>query len=98
VQWDEKTRQYYYHKFYIQQPDLNWNNPKVHEAFKEIVAFWLKRGVAGFRFDAINTLFEDPGLADEGIVKDKNGKPAINAYGDPQLDDTKTSNLPALHT
>jgi alpha-glucosidase len=97
-QWDEKTRQYYYHKFYIQQPDLNWNNPKVHEAFKEIVAFWLKRGVAGFRFDAINTLFEDPGLADEGIVKDKNGKPAINAYGDPQLDDTKTSNLPALHT
>ena len=29
-QWDEKTRQYYYHKFYIQQPDLNWHNPKVH--------------------------------------------------------------------
>jgi alpha-glucosidase len=97
-QWDEKTRQYYYHKFYIQQPDLNWNNPKVHEAFKEIISFWLKRGVAGFRFDAINTLFEDPGLADEGVVKDKNGKPVINAYGDPVLDDTKTSNLPALHT
>ena len=36
-QWDEKTRQYYYHKFYIQQPDLNWNNPKVHEAFKDMV-------------------------------------------------------------
>ena len=33
-QWDEKTRQYYYHKFYIQQPDLNWHNPTVHEAFK----------------------------------------------------------------
>jgi len=97
-QWDEKTRQYYYHKFYIQQPDLNWNNPKVHEAFKEIIGFWLKRGVGGFRFDAINTLFEDPGLADEGVVKDKDGIPVINAYGDPQLDDTKTSNLPALHT
>jgi alpha-glucosidase len=96
-QWDEKTRQYYYHKFYIQQPDLNWNNPKVHEAFKEIIGFWLKRGVSGFRFDAINTLFEDPGLADEGIVKDENGKPRINAYGDPVLDDTKTSNLPGLH-
>ena len=37
-EWDEKTRQYYYHKFYIQQPDLNWNNPKVHEAFKDIIA------------------------------------------------------------
>ena len=97
-QWDEKTRQYYYHKFYIQQPDLNWNNPKVHEAFKEIIGFWLKRGVGGFRFDAINTLFEDPNLADEGIVKDNDGKPQINAYGDPILDDTKTSNLPALHT
>ncbi len=32
----------------IQQPDLNWNNPKVHEAFKNIIAFWLKRGVGGF--------------------------------------------------
>jgi alpha-glucosidase len=96
-QWDEKTRQYYYHKFYLQQPDLNWNNPKVHEAFKDIIDFWLKRGVAGFRFDAITTLFEDPKLADEGIVKDKDGKPVINAYGDPKLDDTKTNNLPGVH-
>jgi len=68
-QWDEKTRQYYYHKFYIQQPDLNWYNPKVHEAFRDIISFWLKRGVGGFRFDAITTLFEDPNLADENIVK-----------------------------
>jgi len=73
---------------------LNWNNPKVHEAFKEIISFWLKRGVGGFRFDAINTLFEDSSLDDEGIVKDKDGSPRINAYGDPVLDDTKTSNLP----
>ena len=92
-QWDEKTRQYYYHKFYIQQPDLNWDNPKVHEAFKDIMAFWLKRGVGGFRFDAITTLFEDPSLADEGVVLDKDGKPVINAYGEPQLDGSKTDNL-----
>ena len=96
-EWDAKTRQYYYHKFYIQQPDLNWDNPKVHEAFKEILRFWLQRGVAGFRFDAITTLFEDPALADEGIVKDANGNPEINAYGDPQLDNSKTDNLPGLH-
>ncbi len=96
-QWDEKTRQYYYHKFYIQQPDLNWNNPKVHEAFKDIMRFWLDRGVGGFRFDAITTLFEDPSLADEGVVRDKNGDPIINAYGDPQLDGSKTDNQPGVH-
>src|ERR1035438_437871 len=96
-QWDEKTRQYYYHKFYVQQPDLNWNNPKVHEAFKEIVGFWLKRGVGGFRVDAITALFEDPNLADEGVVKDKDGKPTVNSFGDPQLDDSKTNNQPGVH-
>jgi alpha-glucosidase len=96
-QWDGKTRQYYYHKFYIQQPDLNWNNPTVHKAFQEIVAFWLKRGVSGFRFDAITTLFEDPTLADEGVVRDQNGNVVINAYGDPQLDNSKTDNLPGVH-
>jgi alpha-glucosidase len=96
-QWDEKTRQYYYHKFYIQQPDLNWDNPKVHEAFKDIIGFWLKRGVAGFRFDAITTLFEDPNLADEGIVKDKDGKDMMKPDGDPVLDNSKTDNLPGVH-
>jgi len=61
------------------------------------VRFWLKRGVGGFRFDAITTLYEDPGMADEGVVMDKDGKPKINAYGDPQLDGSKTDNLPGLH-
>jgi alpha-glucosidase len=96
-QWDEKTKQFYYHKFYIEQPDLNWYNPKVHRAFEDVVNFWLKRGVGGFRFDAITTLFEDPSLADEGVVKDKDGKVIINAYGDPQLDNSKTDNQPGLH-
>jgi len=96
-QWNEKTREYYYHKFYIEQPDVNWDNPKIHQAFKDIASFWLKRGVAGFRFDAITTLYEDPNLTDEGIVKDKDGKDVINAYGDPQLDNSKTDNLPGVH-
>jgi alpha-glucosidase len=96
-EWDEKTRQYYYHKFYVQQPDVNWDNPHIHEAFKDIVRFWLKRGVGGFRFDAITTLFEDPSMADEGVVKDKDGNPIINAYGDPTLDSSKTDNQPGLH-
>jgi alpha-glucosidase len=95
--WDENTRQYYYHKFYYQQPDLNWRNPAVHEAFKQIMAFWLKRGVGGFRFDAITTLFEDPSLADEDVLLDKDGKPKVNAFGDPQLDNSKTDNQPGVH-
>ena len=96
-QWDDKTRQYYYHKFYIQQPDLNWNNPKVHQAFENIIQFWLKKGVGGFRFDAITTLFEDPELRDEGVIRDKNGNVELNAYGDPRLDNSMTDNLPGLH-
>ncbi|MGA7106977.1 MAG: alpha-glucosidase [Terracidiphilus sp.] len=96
-EWDEKTRQYYYHKFYIQQPDLNWDNPKVHEAFKQIIGFWLKRGVGGFRFDAITTLFEDPNLTDDDVLKDKNGNAYLNNYGDIALNDTRTNNLPGVH-
>ena len=97
-EWDPKTRQYWYHKFYIQQPDLNWNNPKVHEAFKDIIRFWLDKGVAGFRFDAITTLFEDPQWRDDEVLKDKNGQPYKNVYGDTALNDTMTNNLPEVHT
>jgi len=96
-EWDPTTRQYYYHKFYIQQPDLDWNNPKVHEAFKEIIRFWLNKGVGGFRFDAITTLFEDPAMRDDEILKDKDGKSYLNDYGDVALNDTMTNNLPAVH-
>jgi alpha-glucosidase len=96
-EWDEKTRQYYYHKFYIQQPDVNWDNPKIHQAFKDIIGFWLKRGVGGFRFDAITTLYEDPTLADEDVLLDKDGKSYLNAYGDIALNDTRTNNLPGTH-
>jgi alpha-glucosidase len=96
-EWDEKTRQYYYHKFYIQQPDVNWDNPKIHEAFKDIIGFWLKRGVGGFRFDAITTLFEDPQLRDDEVLRDKDGKSYLNNYGDTALNDTMTNNLPGTH-
>lgn len=96
-QWNEATREYYYHKFYVEQPDVNWDNPKIHQAFKDVASFWLKRGVAGFRFDAITTLYEDPQLKDEGVVKDKDGKELINGFGDPQLDNSMTDNLPGVH-
>ncbi len=96
-QFDPKTNQYYYHKFYVQQPDLNWTNPQVRKAMYDTARFWMKRGVYGFRLDAIPTLFEDPQLRDEQVEKDENGKPKINAYGDQVLDDSLTNNLPQVH-
>ena len=96
-QYDAKTGQYYYHEFYIQQPDLNWNNPEVRKAMYGVVRFWVDRGVAGFRLDAITTLFEDPQKRDEKPMLDANGKTQTNAYGDVVLHDNRTNNLPEVH-
>jgi len=95
-QWDAKTGQYYYHRFYIQQPDLNWNNPEVRHAMYDVERFWIHRGVAGFRLDAITSLFEDPTFTDEDYVRDANGKIVINAYGDKEVLTNKTDNLPEV--
>ena len=70
VAWtlDDKTGQYYYHYFYSQQPELNWRNPAVEQRMFETVRFWLRRGVDGFRLDAVNYLFEDPQLRDNPVL------------------------------
>ncbi len=65
---DPKTNQYYYHYFYPEQPDLNWRNPAVEKAMLDVTRFWYKRGVAGFRLDAVDTLFEDPKLTDNPVL------------------------------
>ena len=61
--WSPKRQQFYYHKFYPEQPDLNWRNPEVAREMIKVMRFWLDRGVAGFRLDAIQALFEVPSLA-----------------------------------
>jgi alpha-glucosidase len=58
--FDERTKQYYHHRFLAQQPDLNWLNGKVREAFDEILRFWFERGIAGFRIDVVHELVKDP--------------------------------------
>jgi alpha-glucosidase len=90
-QWDEKTRQYYYHYFYVQQPDLNWRNPEVHKAMDGVLDFWMKRGVAGFRIDAVSRLYEDPNLHDDPYL------PGHNAYGDRNIQHKYTDDLPEVH-
>jgi alpha-glucosidase len=83
--------QFYYHRFYRQQPDLNWRNPKVERAMFAAMRFWLDRGVMGFRLDAITELFEDAQLRDAPALG------GVNALGDPRLSDIYTKNLPEVH-
>lgn len=90
-QFDPTTGEYYYHYFAIQQPDLNWRNPQVEEAMMQVARFWLKRGIAGFRLDAVNTLFEDPQLRDEPA------REGTNEYGDPAQSQQYQRNLPEVH-
>jgi alpha-glucosidase len=63
--WDDTTGQYYYHSFLEEQPDLNWRNPAVREAMADVLRFWLRRGVDGFRVDASAVLIEDDLLRDD---------------------------------
>lgn len=90
-EWVPARKQFYYHRFYKQQPDLNWNNPAVEKAMFDTMRFWLDKGVAGFRLDAIPSLFEDPQLRNE---PERGG---VNAQGDPNVSTIYTDNLPQVH-
>ena len=89
--FDPTTNQYYYHYFYAQQPDLNWRNPAVRDAMFDVTRWWYKRGVSGFRLDAVDTLFEDPNLHDNPV------KPGKNAFGDPIQEKKYNTKLPEVH-
>ena len=88
---DPNTGQYYYHFFYPQQPDLNWRNPAVREAMFDVTRWWYQRGVAGFRLDAVNALFEDPALQDNPVL------PGLNKFGDPNEENRYNSDLAEVH-
>jgi alpha-glucosidase len=62
--YDTATRQYYYHAFLAQQPDLNWRNAAVRQAIDEVMRFWLRKGVDGFRVDVIWHLIKDAAFRD----------------------------------
>ncbi len=70
---DEATGQYYLHLFSNKQPDLNWANPEVREAIYDMMHFWLKKGLGGFRMDVINMIgkpsdFPDATIFDSGVA------------------------------
>lgn len=56
--YDELTGEYYWHRFYSQQPDLNYDNPEVQQEMLDIIDFWMEMGIDGFRVDAVPYLFE----------------------------------------
>lgn len=75
-EWNKERGQYYLHQFTAGQPDLNFRNPKVLAAMDDVLQFWLSKGVAGFRVDAICHLFEVEDLRDEP----ESGKPNNQSY------------------
>jgi alpha-glucosidase len=90
--FDKKTGQYYYNYFYPEQPDLNWRNPAVKAAMLDVTRFWYERGVAGFRLDAVDTLFEDPNLTDNPSM------PGKDKFGRPNFARIHNTKLPEVHT
>lgn len=65
--YDEQSGQYYWHRFYSSQPDLNFDNPKVQDAMLDVMKFWLDMGIDGFRVDAVPYLFEREGTINENL-------------------------------
>ena len=65
--WDEKSEQYYWHRFFASQPDLNYDNPAVQAEMLKAMSFWLDLGVDGFRADAVPYLFEREGTSCENL-------------------------------
>ena len=64
---DPVRGQYYWHRFYSHQPDLNFENPAVHDAMIDALTFWLEMGVDGFRLDAVPYLYEEEGTNCENL-------------------------------
>lgn len=78
-EYNPATDEYYYHLFAKQQPDLNWENPKVHQAVTKIIDWWAAKGVDGFRLDAISHLKKNQSFADVSDQEDAmNNVPGID--------------------
>ena len=90
--FDPATKQYYYHYFYPEQPDLNWRNPAVEKAMFDTTRFWYKRGVVGFRLDAVDTMFEDVHLTDNPLSS------GTDKFGRPNMVEKFNKKQPEMHT
>jgi maltose alpha-D-glucosyltransferase / alpha-amylase len=85
--WDPVARAYYWHRFYGHQPDLNFDNPAVHEALLGVVDFWFDRGVDGLRLDAVPYLYERDGTTCENLPETHRFLKALRAHVDAKYQD-----------
>jgi len=65
--WDEQAGAFFWHRFFIHQPDLNYDNPNVHQAMLDVFRYWLDMGMDGFRLDAVPYLYEREGTNGENL-------------------------------
>jgi maltose alpha-D-glucosyltransferase/alpha-amylase len=80
--WDPVAQAYYWHRFYSHQPDLNFDNPAVHDALFKVVDFWLGLGVDGMRLDAVPYLYERDGSNCENLPETHTFLRKLRAYID----------------
>lgn len=73
-EWVPELKQYYFHQFAPEQPDLNWENPKVRRELYDMILWWMERGVGGFRLDVIDQIAKEP---DKGIT---NNGPRLHEF------------------
>ncbi len=59
-EWVPELNQYYFHQFSVKQPDLNWENPKLRKEIYDMILWWIKQGVGGFRLDVIDQIAKEP--------------------------------------
>lgn len=85
--WDEQAGQFFWHRFYSSQPDLNFDNPAVQEEMFRIMDFWLDLGVDGFRADAVPYLFEREGTNCENLPETHEYLKRLRAYLDEKYPD-----------
>lgn len=85
--WDPVAGQYYWHRFYAHQPDLNFENPDVHKEIFKILDFWLKMGVDGVRLDAIPYLYEEEGTICENLPRTHEFLKSLRAHVDENYQD-----------
>ncbi|HWU20408.1 MAG TPA: maltose alpha-D-glucosyltransferase [Nocardioides sp.] len=80
--WDPVRQQYFWHRFFHHQPDLNYENPKVHDAMLEAMSFWLDLGLDGFRLDAVPYLYVRPGTNGENLPETHTFLKKVRKYVD----------------
>jgi maltose alpha-D-glucosyltransferase/alpha-amylase len=85
--WDPVAHAYYWHRFYSHQPDLNFDNPAVHQALLEVVDFWFDLGVDGMRLDAIPYLYEREGTNCENLDETHGFLQKLRAHVDSKYQD-----------